>query len=126
MHDTAVRPPVFGAIVWFDIAIPSGNGKHAGGFASGDIPKIPLNLPLLKQSSIVGVDWGGAMRADPELNVSLLATLVDWYASGRLIPARVVRRSLGEVSDALALQLAGQIPGKLVLERDALWERAAG
>jgi len=85
------------------------------GFASGAIPKIPLNLALLKRCSIVGVDWGGDSRANPELNEPLMDTLLDWYSTERLKPANVVERKLSECREALADQLAGKIIGKLVL-----------
>ena len=85
------------------------------GFASGTIPKIPLNLALLKRCSIVGVDWGGDSRANPELNAPLMDTLRDWFTQGRLKPANVEERKLNECREALADQLEGKIIGKLVL-----------
>lgn len=88
------------------------------GFASGTIPRIPLNLVLLKRCSIIGVDWGGDSRANPELNDPLMHTLLDWFAAGRLRPANVVSRPFRELREALAEQLAGAIVGKLVLVRD--------
>ncbi|MGY9012341.1 MAG: zinc-binding dehydrogenase, partial [Rhodobacterales bacterium] len=54
------------------------------GFAGGEIPKMPLNLPLLKRSSIVGVDWGGEFRANPSINQELMQTLMSWTARLRL------------------------------------------
>ena len=86
------------------------------GFASGTIPSIPLNLALLKQSSIVGVDWGGAMRSDPSLTPTLQKTLLDWIDSGRLNPAKVSTRPLSEIREALSDQISGKVIGKLVLE----------
>jgi len=85
------------------------------GFASGTIPSIPLNLALLKRCSIVGVDWGGDSRANPELNQPLMDTLLDWFSEGRLKPANVVERKLSECREALTDQLNGKIIGKLVL-----------
>ena len=87
------------------------------GFASGTIPKVPLNLALLKRCSIVGVDWGGDSRANPELNTPLMDTLLDWFSQGRLKPSAVTERKLSDVRDALADQLAGNIIGKLILTR---------
>jgi NADPH2:quinone reductase len=87
------------------------------GFASGTIPKIPLNLALLKRCSIIGVDWGGDSRANPELNQPLMQTLFDWFEQGRLVPANVVERKLVDCREALTDQLAGNIAGKLVLTR---------
>jgi len=85
------------------------------GFASGRIPQIALNLALLKRCSIIGVDWGGASRADPAINRPLLTTLLDWINDGRLQPAAVVVRPMNEVRSALEDQLSGRIVGKLVL-----------
>lgn len=85
------------------------------GFAAGTIPSIPLNLALLKRSSIVGVDWGGESRAHPEINHTLVTTILSWIESGTLRPAKVVARPIGEVREALEDQLAGRIVGKLVL-----------
>jgi|TARA_B110000971_G_scaffold137204_1_gene140278 NADPH2:quinone reductase len=85
------------------------------GFAGGEIPKIPLNLPLLKRSSIVGVDWGGEFRANPRINQELMETLMGWTADGTLVPAEVVCRQMVDYQNALKDQLAGKIVGKLVL-----------
>ncbi|MEM7017195.1 MAG: NADPH:quinone oxidoreductase family protein [Pseudomonadota bacterium] len=85
------------------------------GFASGTIPKIALNLALLKRSAIVGVDWGGEYRANPSINESLMNILLEWIEQGKLVCAPVATRSMAEVRAALTDQLAGQIVGKLVL-----------
>ncbi|MEZ7819271.1 MAG: NADPH2:quinone reductase [Candidatus Azotimanducaceae bacterium] len=85
------------------------------GFAGGEIPKMPLNLPLLKRSSIVGVDWGGEFRANPSINQELMQTLMSWTADGTLAPAEVVCRQMSDYQEALKDQLAGKIVGKLVL-----------
>jgi NADPH2:quinone reductase len=85
------------------------------GFASGEIPRIPLNLPLLKRSSIVGVDWGGEYRANPSINDELMDTLMQWVGAGSLKPAAVVGRSMIDYKSALKDQLAGKIVGKLIL-----------
>ena len=86
------------------------------GFASGTISSIPLNLPLLKQSAIVGVDWGGAMRADPKLTPALQSTLFEWIEEGKLKPAAVSTRPLSEAAKALSDQITGKVIGKLVLK----------
>ena len=114
---TMVYDPVGG-----DLAEPAFRSLAPGGrflvvgFASGTIPSIPLNLALLKQSSIVGVDWGGAMRSDPSLTPTLQKTLLDWIDSGRLKPAKVSTRPLSEIREALSDQISGKVIGKLVLE----------
>ncbi len=85
------------------------------GFAAGNIPKIPLNLPLLKRSAIVGVDWGGEMRANPTVNDELMSTLMQWIEEGKMMPAPVQSRPMDDYQQALTDQLAGSILGKLVL-----------
>lgn len=87
------------------------------GFAAGTIPSIPLNLALLKRSSIVGVDWGGEARAHPEINQELVSTILTWIGEGKLRPANVVERPIQAVREALEDQLAGEFIGKLVLVR---------
>ena len=85
------------------------------GFASGEIPRVPLNLPLLKRCAIVGVDWGGAARADANLTPPLLDTLLDWVVNGRLLPVPVSTRPLHDAPAALSDQINDQVIGKLVL-----------
>ncbi len=89
------------------------------GFASGTIPKLALNLALLKRSAVVGVDWGGESRANPDINKELMTTLMKWVDSGQLKPAPVATRPISEVREALTDQLNGQVVGKLVLEHPA-------
>jgi NADPH2:quinone reductase len=53
------------------------------GFAAGDIPRIPLNLPLLKACSIVGVFWGSFMEHDPEHGRENIQELIRWITEGK-------------------------------------------
>lgn len=87
------------------------------GFASGTIARIPLNLPLLKRCAIVGVDWGGDARQNPQINGPLASTLIDWIASGKLEPAPITVRPAAQYVQAFEDQLAGKVLGKLVLVR---------
>ncbi|NCW87161.1 MAG: NADPH:quinone oxidoreductase family protein, partial [Oxalobacteraceae bacterium] len=48
------------------------------GFANGEIPKLPLNLPLLKGASVVGVFWGDFVRREPEANAATRRLLCGW------------------------------------------------
>jgi NADPH2:quinone reductase len=56
------------------------------GFAAGDIPRIPLNLALLKGCSIVGVFWGAFMARESQRNQQHLQQLLGWLQAGRLRP----------------------------------------
>ncbi|MCR9277203.1 MAG: NADPH:quinone oxidoreductase family protein [Pseudomonadaceae bacterium] len=111
-----VVDPVGGAVAEPALRSLSPGGRYLViGFASGEIPKFPANLVLLKRCSVLGVDWGGEARANPSINEELLRSLLELVGDGRLTPAGVVTRPMEEVCDALDAQLAGKIVGKLVL-----------
>ena len=88
------------------------------GFASGEIPKIPLNLVLLKTSSIVGVFWGAFARARPERNAANLSELLRWYTEGRLRPHVSGTYPLERHGEALAAVMERRAKGKVVLVMD--------
>jgi len=86
------------------------------GFATGTIAAIPLNLPLLKRSAIVGVDWGGLVRDDPAANVPLLRQLAAWIDEGKLHPQATTVHTLEEAPQVLQLLLERRSLGKPVIE----------
>ena len=71
------------------------------GFAAGEIPRIPLNLPLLKGCDIVGVSWGGFLRRDGSRTAAHLEELVSLYATGKLKPHVTVTYPLERAAEAL-------------------------
>jgi len=85
------------------------------GFASGEIPKIPLNLLLLKQASLVGVFWGAYAKARPAENARGFAELFDWYAQGRLHPHVSATFPLERFSEALQMVMNRRAQGKVAL-----------
>src|SRR5215470_4055304 len=85
------------------------------GFAAGDIPKIPLNLTLLKGCSIVGVYWGEFTRREPERFLAAMDKLGRWFAEGRLKPHVSATFPLERAADALTLMANRQVTGKIVL-----------
>jgi NADPH2:quinone reductase len=85
------------------------------GFASGDIPKMPLNLPLIKGSSIVGVYWGDFTRREPQRFAESMQQLERWYAEGKLKPHISATFPLERASEALTLMANRQVKGKVVL-----------
>lgn len=100
--------PAFRSIAW--------RGRYLViGFASGPIPSLPLNLPLLKGASIVGVFWGDFAKREPEANAAMMQTLAQWYLQDRIKP--VIDRTLpmSELPQAYALMGSRQVKGKLVL-----------
>ncbi|MFC7474373.1 NADPH:quinone oxidoreductase family protein [Dankookia sp. GCM10030260] len=85
------------------------------GFAAGDIPRIPLNLALLKGCGILGVLYGTHVKREPEANRALMAQLFDWIATGALKPAIAHVWPLHRAAEALDLLLARQVTGKIIL-----------
>ncbi|HEY3993245.1 MAG TPA: NADPH:quinone oxidoreductase family protein [Ktedonobacteraceae bacterium] len=85
------------------------------GFAAGDIPRIPLNLTLLKGCSIVGVFWGTFTSRDPQRNQEHLRELMAWYQEGKIRPHISATYPLERVADALNDMLTRRITGKAVL-----------
>lgn len=85
------------------------------GFAAGEIPKIALNLPLLKGCAIVGVFWGEFARREPRAFAASIAQLGAWYREGRLRPHVSQTLPLEKAAEALRLMAARQVKGKVVL-----------
>jgi NADPH2:quinone reductase len=85
------------------------------GFAAGEIPKIPLNLTLLKGCSIVGVFWGDFTRREPQPFAEAMQRLGRWYAEGKLKPHVSERFPLESAADALTLMANRQVIGKVIL-----------
>jgi NADPH2:quinone reductase len=89
------------------------------GFAAGDIPKIPLNLPLLKGSSIVGVFWGEFTRREPKALAASIAQLGAWFREGRLKPHVSQTFPLAQAIEALKQMAGRKVKGKVVLTMGA-------
>ena len=85
------------------------------GFAAGDIPKIPLNLALLKGAAIVGVFWGDFTKREPKAFAESVQQLGRWYAEGKLRPHVSQTYPLAKAVDALKAMAARQVKGKVVL-----------
>jgi NADPH2:quinone reductase len=86
------------------------------GFASGTIPKIPLNLPLLKSCQIVGVFWGSFAQQFPSKNMANVMQLLQWYAEGKIKPHIHQRYSLEDTPKALEAILNREVRGKVVID----------
>jgi NADPH2:quinone reductase len=85
------------------------------GFADGDIPNFPVNLALVKGSSVVGVFWGTFTRKEPEVYAKNMKELLGWYASGDIKPLVERIFKLEEASDALLHIHDRNARGKVVL-----------
>jgi NADPH2:quinone reductase len=85
------------------------------GFASGEIPKIPLNLVLLKGCQIVGVFWGSFAAREPVRNREHAAEIFDLVARGKLRPAVDAVLPLERAGEALERLEQRKVKGKLVV-----------
>jgi NADPH2:quinone reductase len=88
------------------------------GFAAGDIPKIPLNLALLKGCEIVGVFWGGWVARNPERQRQNVAELMALYEAGKIRPYVSERYPLEEGARAIARLANREALGKVVVTMD--------
>jgi len=85
------------------------------GFAAGDIPKVPLNLALLMERSIVGVYWGEWTRRKPDEFAASVRELMSWFLQGKLKPHVTDRFPLDRAPEAIALMAARKVKGKVVV-----------
>lgn len=88
------------------------------GFAHGEIPKLALNLPLIKGAAIIGVVWGEYTRREPEHYRADLATMFGLIDSGALRPRISARYALEDTVKALELIASRQVTGKAVIVLD--------
>ena len=85
------------------------------GFAAGDIPKIPLNLVLLKGCQIVGVFWGSFAMREPVRQRANADKILAWVGEGKLKPHVDASLPFEKAADALERLEKRQVLGKLVL-----------
>jgi NADPH:quinone reductase len=85
------------------------------GFAAGEIPKIPLNLLLLRGAEITGVFWGEAVRRAPERHRANMLQVLDWVAAGRLKPRIHATYPLDQIGEALSVLERREATGKVVV-----------
>jgi NADPH2:quinone reductase len=100
--------PAFRSIAW--------RGRYLViGFAAGPIPALPMNLPLLKGASLVGVFWGDFARREPQANAATLAELARWAAEGKIKPVIDRTMPMAELKAAYARMASRAVMGKLVM-----------
>jgi NADPH2:quinone reductase len=85
------------------------------GFASGTIPDLPANQILLRNRSVLGVDWGAWAMSDPEGHAQVMAEVLSLVDKGALSPAEPVSYPLAEAGTALRDLLERRVTGKLCL-----------
>lgn len=84
------------------------------GFPAG-IPKIPLNLPLLKSCQVIGVFWGAFAKRDPKANAANIRELLDLYARRAIRPVISERVPLQRAGEAIAALSSRKAMGRIVV-----------
>ncbi len=111
-----VYDPVGGSVTEPALRSTAWGGRYLViGFAAGEIPSIPLNLPLLKGYSVVGVFWGTWLQRDPASARRNMEELTAMYAEGRIAPRVTDVFALDEHRDAFRAMLERRATGKVVL-----------
>jgi len=91
-------------------------GRHLViGFATGEIPKLPLNLPLLKTASLVGAYWGAFIQRDARRTAEHMKELFALYSTGKVNPPVTHRYRLEEAGKALRDVMERRVKGKVVI-----------
>ena len=107
----------------YRITVLATNISNYGGigewsFAAGEIPKLPLNLTLLKGASIVGVFWGTFTALEPETNKNNIKKLNQMVADGKIKP--LISQTIPMKDAISAINMIGNrgVTGKVVLVND--------
>lgn len=85
------------------------------GFASGEIPSLPLNLLLLKGAEASGVFWGEAVRRDAAGHALRMRQTVQWVADGRLKPSTPQTYPFADIAAAIGVLDRREAKGKVVV-----------
>ncbi len=104
----AQAEPALRALAW-------GGRYLVVGFASGEIPKLPLNLLLVKGVSAVGVFWGDSVKRNPAGHIANMEQVLAWIAAGQLRPRIHARLPLTEVADAIRMLDRREAIGKIIV-----------
>ncbi|MFN5883407.1 MAG: zinc-binding dehydrogenase, partial [Burkholderiales bacterium] len=100
--------PAFRSIAW--------RGRYlVVGFANGEIPRLPLNLMLLKGASVVGVFWGDYTKREPQANERDVAEMMALLTAGKLRPHISATYSLDQVPQALIDMANRRVTGKVLI-----------
>jgi NADPH2:quinone reductase len=101
--------PAFRSIGW--------RGRYlVVGFANGEIPKLPLNLTLLKGAALIGVFWGEFVKREPKANLAGMMQLLGWLAEGKIRPHISARYTLADTPRALEAMAARKVTGKVIIQ----------
>lgn len=109
--------PVGGEFAETAFRLMAPGGRHLViGFVAGEIPSIPLNLPLLKEASIVGVFWNSFLLRDHAAHLENMDELYQFYLEGKLKPLVCEKFALEDYADAFRCIAERRAKGKVILQ----------
>nr|WP_244316852.1 NADPH:quinone oxidoreductase family protein [Pannonibacter sp. XCT-34] len=112
-----VYDPVGGDLAEQALRATAWEGRYlVVGFAAGQIPKIPLNLVMLKGCDIRGVFWGEAIIRDPEGHWANMAQILDWVRQGKLKPHIHAVYSMERTAEAIQEIADRKVRGKIIVK----------
>lgn len=85
------------------------------GFAAGEIPKLPLNLLLVKGAAAIGVFWGESVKRDPQGHRHNMTAVLNWVSDGKLVPHIHATYPLEQTAEAIRVLDRREAVGKVVL-----------
>jgi NADPH2:quinone reductase len=88
------------------------------GFASGHIPEVSAVRVLMRNCAVMGMDWGGYLRREPDTVRAATAETLGWYREGALNPQPSHTFSMEQAAETLEKQTARELTGKVVLTTD--------
>ena len=116
MGADVVYDPVGGELTEQALRATGWEGRYlVVGFAAGEIPKIPLNIVMLKGCNVLGVFWGEAVVRDPEGHKENMTQLLEWVAEGKLKPHVHATYPMDQISDALTEIADRKVRGKVIV-----------
>ena len=111
-----VYDPVGGELAEQALRATAWHGRYlVVGFASGTIPKLPANLALLKEASIIGVWWGTWVEKNPGPNIENITELAAMIGEGKLAPRITEAHNFDNYPDAFAAIRERRARGKVIL-----------
>ncbi len=112
-----IYDPVGGELFDAGVRAMKRNGRYLViGFASGAIPKLPVNLALVKEFSLVGVFWGTFTQKEPAVFADNMSTLFDWYKDKK-VSVQIDRAfTLDETATALNYVMNRNVKGKVSID----------
>lgn len=99
-------------------ALAPGGRLLVVGFAAGEIPKIPINLLLVKDTSLVGVYWGAWTARDPKGHLENMGLLLEWWRAGKVRPRIHAVHPFDKAAEAMADLAERRAKGKVVVAVD--------